>query len=239
MVLERMRDFCWYSTRDYEGLQKFLYLLKVFRPALPQQLGTEYYRKNSSWHLNPRSCPCDIEFIEYLKKNGVADKVLFHFGTGSHHIVGLENQKLDKPNEVIGITASVSEHRAYVRACFKERGLMKYYKVLFGDIYTLTCRCLPLLDIVTLFHLCEFYVPEEISFVHHNDASLLELFLERLNSGGKILFFTKSIGWEKASFVVQAFEKQGKIEKVEEYKSLLAYSKKTGSEIKVPDFSVS
>ena len=59
-----------------------------------------------------------------------------------------ENQKLDKPNEVIGITASVSEHRAYVRACFKERGLMKYYKVIFGDIYTLTCRCLPLLDIV-------------------------------------------------------------------------------------------
>ena len=57
--------------------------------------------------------------------------------------------------------------------------------------------------------------------------------------GGKILFFTKSIGWEKASFVVQAFEKQGKIEKVEEYKSLLVYSKKTGSEIKVPDFSVS
>ena len=118
MVLERMRDFCWHSTRDYEGLQKFLYLIKVFRPALPQQLGTEYYRKNSSWHLNPRSCPCDIEFIEYLKKNGVEDKVLFHFGTGSHHIVGLENQKLDKPNEVIGITASVSEHRAYVRACF-------------------------------------------------------------------------------------------------------------------------
>ena len=232
MVLERMRDFCWYSTRDYEGLQKFLYLLKVFRPALPQQLGTEYYRKNSSWHLNPRSCPCDIEFIEYLKQNGVEDKVLFHFGTGAHHIVGLENQKLDKPNEVIGITASVSEHRAYVRACFQERGLMKYYKVMFGDIYTLTCRCLPLLDIVTLFHLCEFYVPEEISFVHHNDASLLELFLDRLNSGGKILFFTKSIGWEKASFVVQAFEKQGKIEKVEEYKSLLAYSKKTGSEIK-------
>lgn len=107
---------------------------------------------------------------------------------------------------------------------------MKYYKVIFGDIYTLTCRCLPLLDIVTLFHLCEFYVPEEISFVHHNDESLLELFLDRLNFGGKILFFTKSIGWEKASFVVQAFEKQGKIEKVEEYKSLLVYSKKTGSE---------
>ena len=84
MVLERMRDFCWYSTRDYEGLQKFLYLIKVFRPALPQQLGTEYYRKNSSWHLNPRSCPCDIEFIEYFEKNGVEDKVLFHFGTGSH-----------------------------------------------------------------------------------------------------------------------------------------------------------
>jgi hypothetical protein len=68
-------------------------------------------------------------------------------------------------------------------------------------------------------------VPEEISFVHHNDESLLDLFLDRLNFGGKILFFTKSIGWEQASFVVQAFEKQGKIEMVEEYKSLLVYSK--------------
>ena len=47
MVLERMRDFCWYSTRDYQGLQKFLYLIKVFRPALPQQLGTEYYEKTN------------------------------------------------------------------------------------------------------------------------------------------------------------------------------------------------
>jgi hypothetical protein len=33
--------------------------------------------------------------------------------------------------------------------------------------------------------------------------------------------------WEKASSIVQSFEKKGRIEKVEEYKSLLVYSKKT------------
>src|SRR6476620_475332 len=227
MVKERIRTFCLKSTRKYKTLQTFLYFVKFLRLASPQPLGTEYYRKNSLWDLNPNTCPCDIELVEYLKKNSIENQVIFHFGTGSHHIVGLENQKLSKPNEVIGITASVREHQAYVNFSLKERGLMKYYKVIFGDIYTLSDRCLPLLDMVTLFHLCEFYLPEEATFVHHDDESLLELFLDKLNFGGKLFFFTKSSAWEKASSIVQSFEKKGRIEKVEEYKSLLVYSKKT------------
>jgi len=233
MVIERIRTFCWQSIKTDKNLQRFLYFVKFLRPTLPQELGTEYYRKNSLWDLNPNICSCDIEFVEYLKKNSIENKSIFHFGTGSHHIVGLENQKLSKPNEVIGITASVPEHQAYVNFCFKERGLMKYYKVIFGDIYTLSDRCLPLLDIVTLFHLCEFYLPKEASFINHNDESLLELFLDKLNLGGKIFFFTKSFAWEKALSIVESFEKQGKIEKVEEYKSLLVYSKKADSKINV------
>lgn len=233
MVIERIRRFCWLSTKNHKTLQRFLYFVKFLRPALPQQLGTEYYRKNSSWDLDPNICPCDIELVEYLNKNSIENKIIFHFGTGSHHIVGLENQKLSKPNEVIGITASVSEHQAYVNFCFKERKLMKYYKVIFGDIYTLTDRCLPLLDMVTLFHLGEFYLPEEATFVNHNDESLLELFLDKLNFSGQIFFFTKSFAWEKVLPIVQSFEKQGRIEKVEEYKSLLVYSKKADSKINV------
>ncbi|MEH1835126.1 MAG: hypothetical protein V7L29_24480 [Nostoc sp.] len=229
MVIERIRTFCWQNTRNYKTLQTFLYFIKFLRPALPQQFGTEYYRKNSSWDLYPNICSCDIELVEYLNKNNIENKSIFHFGTGSHHIVGLENQKLSKPNEVIGITASVREHQAYVNLYLKERGLMKYYKVIFGDIYTLSDRCLPLLDIVTLFHLGEFYLPEEATFVNHNDESLLELFLDKLNLGGKIFFFTKSFAWEKALCIIQSFEKKGRIEKVEEYKSLLVYTKKADS----------
>ena len=96
---------------------------------------------------------------------------------------------------------------------------MKYYKVIFGDIYTLTCRCLPLLDIVTLFHLCEFYVPEEISFVHHNDASLLELFLDRLNFGGKILFFTKSIIGKKRRLSFKRLKNKGRLRRLKRTKA--------------------
>ena len=73
---------------------------------------------------------------------------------------------------------------------------------------------LPKFDIVTLFHLCEYYddsgddkapygvrgqgtetdAETALNSAHArlNDVKLLELFLSKLNQGGKMLFFTRS-----------------------------------------------
>jgi SAM-dependent methyltransferase len=204
---------------------RYLYDIKYFTSEpRPNRVGTQYYRKNSSWDYID-SCPCDIEFVEYLKKTGVENKTIFHFGTGAHHLVGLENQKLSNPNDVIGITACDREHHVYASLFVKERELAKYYKVILGDIYTLTARCLPMLDIVTLFHLCEYYLPEDTLFVHHDDESLLSLFLDKLNPDGKILFFKNSFTWDQAKSIIELFEDKGKIKKIESYKSLEIYQK--------------
>ncbi|HLP87077.1 MAG TPA: hypothetical protein VK184_00525 [Nostocaceae cyanobacterium] len=204
-------------------LAQLYYQLSFSHPVLPHWVGAEFYRKTSFWKLQPELCPCDLELMEFLQNNQVENKTVFHFGTGIHHILGLENHKLAVPNEVIGITASVPEYEEYMNLCLQNRGLNKFYKVVFADIYTLTARCLPMLDIVSLFHLGEFYMAEEAAFVHHDDESLVELFLSKLNPGGKVLFYKNSTGFGKAEKIIKSFEEQGKMRQVEEYKHLLVY----------------
>lgn len=213
------------SIKQHPVIQKLIYTTKIRRPSGPQNFGMQFYQENSSWKLDPKTCPCDLEFLEYVKKSEISGKSIFHFGTGTHHVIGLENQQLNQPNEILGITASAPEHQAYIRLVLKNKALAKYYKVLFGDIYTLTANTLPPLDIVNLFHLCEFYLPEHANLLHQNDESLVQLFLSKLNPGGKILFYSGSIGWGNAEPIVKSFEAAGKIKLVEKYKHLLIYDK--------------
>lgn len=206
-------------------LVRKLYYSWIKRPALPDGIGMSLYQARSSWTLQPGCCSCDIEFVEYLKQFNIQGETIFHFGTGEHHFIGLQNQSFDRPNEILGITASAREHEAYIQLVLKNTGLSKYYKVLFADIYTMTANALPMLDIVTLFHLCEFYIPQNAHLVHQNDESLLQLLLDKLNPNGKIFFYLGSRGWQTAQPIVQAFEAAGKIQQVDKYKSLLVYTK--------------
>lgn len=183
------------------------------------------YQARSSWTLQPDSCPCDIQFVEYLEQHNIYGRSIFHFGTGEHHVVGLHNQSFDRPNEILGITASAPEHQRYVQLVLNNTSLAKYYKVLFADIYALTANTVPTFDIVTLFHLCEFYLPENAALIHQTDESLVQLFLDRLNPEGKLVFYSESRNWQTARSIVEAFETAGKIKQVDQYKSLLIYSK--------------
>ena len=214
----------------YPALLEFLYTNSLIkRPDLPQVVGMPYYQLTSSWGLLPDTCPCDIQFCEYLQQAGIRGQSIFHFGTGSHHLIGLENQKYDRPNQILGITASAPEHQAYVQLVLKNATLAKYYKVLFADIYTLTASNLPSFDIINLFHLCEFYLPGNADLVHHTDSSLLQLFLDKLNPDGRIFFYQGSRAWvEQAQALVQSFESADKIQQVGEYKSLLIYARGEG-----------
>jgi SAM-dependent methyltransferase len=202
-----------------------LYYSKIQRPDLPTGIGMALYQARSSWTLQPESCPCDIQFVEYLKQHHIQGKSIFHFGTGEHHFVGLQNQIFDRPNEIFGITASAPEHQSYVQLVLKNTELPKFYKVLFADIYTLSANTLPSLDIVTLFHLCEFYLPENAHLTHQNDESLLQLFLDKLNPDGRILFYSGSQKWDAAKPIIDRFEAMGKIKQIDQYERLLIYAK--------------
>lgn len=206
-------------------LAKTIYFLTGKPPSMPQIVGFQHYRQRGLWKLQLDICPCDGELVEYLEKNQIYSQSIFHFGTGYHHLLGIENQKFDKPNEIFAITACVKEHEAYIKLCNQDHTIAKYYKVLYGDIYTLTEKSLSKFDLISLFHVGEFYLPEEANFIHHNDRSLVNLFLNRLNDGGKILFYTKSLGWEQTKAIIQDLESQKKIHLVDQYKTLLIYEK--------------
>lgn len=176
-----------------------------------------------SWPLDVAECPCDVHFLEYLRKHNIKDKIIFHFGTGDHHLLGKENPT-ESPNEIFAVTASWEEYESYARFIIDNPVAAKYYKALFGDIYTLTSRIVPDFDLVTLFHLCEFYDEARSAYAELNDSSLLDLFISKLKPGGRILFYKRSSHFWKARRIIKDFTERGKLTKQDEYKTLLVYT---------------
>jgi hypothetical protein len=178
-----------------------------------------------SWPLLAEVCPCDIHFLEYLQARNITDRVIFHFGTGEHHILGKQNLETGAANEILAITASPQEYERYIRFIIDNPLGARTYKVIFGDIYTLTPRIIPDFDLVTLFHLCEFYDAERSAYAQLNDSSLLALFLSKLKPGGKIFFYRESSHFAQARAIIEGFVEQGEMIQVDEHKTLLAYGK--------------
>lgn len=195
-----------------------------------------YYNRHS-YSFDSDQCPCDLHFVQYLEMKKIAGKVIFHFGTGAHHLVGKNNFIRGNPNEIIGITASYQpstarsgEHESYIEFVVNNPVAANYYKVIFGDIYTLSPRMLPTFDIVTLFHLCEFYDEAKSAYARLNDRKLLELFLSKLSPQGLIIFYTKSAGYVdkgcKAAALINKFVSNKLINIEEEYETLLICRKR-------------
>lgn len=179
----------------------------------------------ASWPLLAEICPCDVHFVEYLQANQVKDKTIFHFGTGEHHLLGKANFEAGGLNEILAITASRKEYDVYIDLIINNPFVAKTYKVIFGDIYTMTPRIMPNFDLVTLFHLCEFYDEQMSAYAQLDDTLLLDLFLSKLNPGGKIFFYKESSHYRIGRTIIEDFVNQEKMIKVDEYKSLLAYGR--------------
>src|SRR4029077_18614394 len=101
-------------------------------------------------------CPCDIHFNQWIEANQITGKAIYHFGTGTHHIVGLTQAANGSNNVVFGITASTIEYEAYIKLVNERPQLSKNYLAYFGDIYLTNARLLPPLDIATMFHAGEY-----------------------------------------------------------------------------------
>ena len=188
---------------------------------MPDKLQLNYWRH--SWPLRPDVCPCDPDFCDFVLEGQVRDKVIFHFGTGEHHLVGRENAALDVPNHIFAVTASQPEYSAYIDFIIGNPHAANYYKVMFVDIYTLSPRVLPKFDVVTLFHLCEFFREQQAAYAPLDDVRLLELFISNLKPNGKILFYRGSHTSEKMQTIVDRFVHEGKLVFQGDFKTLMIY----------------
>lgn len=178
------------------------------------------------WDLRIAECPCDVQFLDWLDHAEIRDSSIFHFGTGSHHIVGVRTAENGSGNCVMGITAAPGEYDAFVELAIDRPQIEKTYKVFFGDIYQLEKRLLPTFDVVTLFHLCEFRTEQSDLYGAMTDRQLLDLLTEKTRPGGHLLFYTKSFAFDDAKKILDVWEREGEVEKVGAYELLLVYRKK-------------
>jgi hypothetical protein len=178
---------------------------------------------NQTWSLDEAQCPCDLHFVQYLAEKGVKDASIFHFGTGNHHIVGLEAAKAN--NAVLGITASPQEYDDYVELLIKNPRLGHTYKAYFGDIYQLDPRLLPQFDYAALFHVGEFRTPDNDSYGALTDLEMTLIMADKLRPGGEVLFYTGSFAYDKAEAVAQELVKLRPFAQAPDYQTLKIFKK--------------
>ncbi len=163
---------------------------------------------DASWALNEQLCPCDVYFAEYLEEKGVRNAAIFHFGTGSHHILGLRTAENGSNNAVLGITASPGEYDAYVKLLIEKPRLGHTYKAYFGDIYQLDPRLLPDLDYVTNFHACEFRTEANDAYGALTDLGMTLVLADKIKPGGEMHFYTGSDGYKNTLAVIDGLKAQ-------------------------------
>ncbi|MFL5110721.1 MAG: hypothetical protein ACJ8DL_08440 [Microvirga sp.] len=186
---------------------------------------------DDSWDLREKECPCDVHFIEWLDREKITGSAIYHFGTGNHHHVGIECARESRRNAVLGITAAPQEYQKYIELAIARPEVLRTYNAVFGDIYLLNPKLLPVFDVVTLFHLCEFRGERTDAYGGATDLEVANLLTDKTRPGGHILFFTSSFAfaWDgamSAKKVIAIWEKERPVERVGEYKSLLVYRKK-------------
>ncbi len=191
---------------------------KLLHTIMPGRMKIVSYK----WPLIPEICACDVHFSDYLLENNVRQKSVFHFGTGSHHVVGTRNLGDKLENDIFGITAAPGEQSDYVKLVTRDAALAEHYKVLFADIYTMNAASLPQFDVISLFHLCEF-TPAADAVGRLDDRQLLDVFLSRLKPGGRILFYASSFAADRTLGLVEEKVAEGRLAQEATYKSLLAY----------------
>ena len=180
---------------------------------------------DQSWDLRVAECPCDIHFLEWLEETRTRDASIFHFGTGSHHIVGLKTAEDGSNNAVLGITASPAEYDAYIKMLIERPRLGFNYKAYFGDIYQLDRRLLPTFDIVTLYHVGEFRSEKNDGYGALTDLEMTRVLCDRLKPGGIIQFYAGSYAFDVAERVIAELTKAKVIAAAGSFKTLRLFKK--------------
>jgi hypothetical protein len=156
------------------------------------------------WPLDVRQCPCDVHFTDWMAEEKRKGQSVFHFGTGDHHHVGKTLAMNGSDNAVLGVTATRPEYMSYIDLVIGTPEIGKRYKVLFTDIYQIEPRLLPDFDVVTLFHLAEFWSQTNAPYATHDDAAVLKAMAAKVRRGGALLFYTGSFAFETANKLIEA-----------------------------------
>ncbi len=186
---------------------------------------------DANWGLELELCPCDLHFVEFLEDRQIANSVIYHFGSGGHHLVGLECMKAGRGNVVMSITAAPQEHEEYVKLIIRQPELAHHYICYFSDIYTFNGRLMPMFDVTTLFHLCEFRTEANDAYGALSDWDVVVATCAQTNPGGHVVFYSGSDGWKKTEPLVARAVAEGMIEPGRVFKTLPVYrrtGKKTG-----------
>ena len=194
---------------------------------MTEQARLHYWQ--GTWDLREAECPCDVHLVDWLDETRITDAALFHFGTGAHHHVGIENARPERRNAVLGITASPPEYEAFVALAIERPEVLRYYSAFFGDIYLLNAALLPVFDVVTLFHLCEFRGEANDAYGALTDLEVTNLLTDRTRPGGHILFFTGSFAFDRAEEVIAQWERERDVERLGTHRSLLVYRKRAAA----------
>ncbi len=176
-----------------------------------------------TWALDVPVCPCDVHFNDFVAAQKIKNSTIFHFGTGSHHVIGIEAAEDGRKNAVFAITASVGEYDSYVRLITDQPEVGNFYKAYFGDIYQLDARLLPEFDVVTLFHLCEFRTEANDAYGALTDFDMAKLLIDKIRPGGYVLFYQGSMAFEKAVHVIAKLEKSRDLTRLPDFKRLQVY----------------
>ena len=176
-----------------------------------------------TWALDVPVCPCDVHFNEFVTDRKIKNASIFHFGTGSHHVIGIQAAEDGRNNAVFAITASVGEYDSYVRLISDQPEIGNFYKAYFGDIYQLDPRLLPEFDVVTLFHLCEFRTEANDAYGALTDLEMAKILIDKIRPGGYVLFYQGSMAFEKAVDVIAKLEKQRDLTRLPDFKRLQVY----------------
>ena len=182
---------------------------------------------DAKWDLDEAQCPCDIHFNEWIETNKITGKTIYHFGTGTHHIVGLTQAANGSNNVVFAITASTVEYDTYIKLALERPQVVKNYLAYFGDVYLTNPRLLPEIDVATMFHAGEFIGANTTSAEYGgmDDLGVTCVLLDRMRPGGHVLFYTGSFAFDKAEAIVATLEREGKLERAGTFKSLLVCRK--------------
>jgi hypothetical protein len=178
---------------------------------------------DANWGLELGLCPCDQHFVEFLEARKLSNSVIYHFGSGGHHLVGVQCMKAGKGNVVISITAAPQEHKEYEKLIIAEPALAHHYICYFSDIYTFDGRLMPMFDIVTLFHLGEFRTAANDAYGAHSEWETLRRFCAQTKTDGLICFYKGSNGWSNTVPLIERAVKEGLIVADGEFKTLPIY----------------
>ena len=115
----------------------------------------------------------------------------FHFGSGSHLKMALENVKhaIANRNFIIATTASYGEAEDYLKLITPEMPLNEHYHLLYGNAFLLHHELLPKFDHVFQFHLGEYGKNED------EEIQLISNLARSLKLTGKMSFHRVSRAW--------------------------------------------